>query len=460
MAKKTNKKLIGRAVVFTVFAAGFGVMSAKTASASINSDAQKVTVAPVYQAANLFKKAGITYNQFNSVANGKKYFSRFGYRNGVGRPEGIVIHETATPNASAWAEARYFNSNWTKAYTYVHAVIDDQQAIQMSDTDYGVWGAGAQANNRFIQVELCRVNTRSQFVQSVANDASWIASMLRKYGLKPSRAQANGTGTIWSHHDVTNYLGGTDHVDPDTYFDQWGYSMSQFYSLINYYYNKQSSGTSSSSSKGSSAGTSSSSSSTSGKTSSSISVTTPSSGKTSASISVSTPSSGTSSASITVNTPSSGKTSASISVPSTSTGSSSASSSKTASRPVTQAPSYVVRTVMAYSRVYTSTGKKTNRHVNALKKVNCYGTRWINGKAYYQIGTNSYIRTLNVTGTKMTLKNKAYIYSKYGYRTGWHYVKGTRLTIYGGTYTIKKKKYRLVGYKSSAPIFVRSGNFY
>lgn len=436
MAKKINKKILGRAVVFTVFAAGFGVMSAKTASASINSDAQKVTVSPVYQAANLFKKAGITYNQFNSVANGKKYFSRFGYRNGVGRPEGIVIHETATPNASAWAEARYFNSNWTKAYTYVHAVIDDQQAIQMSDTDYGVWGAGAQANNRFIQVELCRVNTRSQFVQSVANDASWIASMLRKYGLKPSRAQANGTGTIWSHHDVTNYLGGTDHVDPDTYFDQWGYSMSQFYSLINYYYNKQSSGT----------GSSSGSSNTSGKTSSSISVTTPSSG--------------TSSASISVNTPSSNKTSASISVQSSSTGSSSTSSSKTSSRPVSQAPSYVVRTVMAYSRVYTSTGKKTNRHVNALKKVNSYGTRWINGKAYYQIGTNSYIRTLNVTGTKKTLKKKAYIYSKYGYRTGWHYNKKTSLTTYGGTYTIKKKKYRLVGYKSSLPIFVRSGNFY
>lgn len=418
----TKYKFIGRVALVAVFAAGFGIFSAKPASASINSEAENVSISPVYQASDLFRQAGITYNQFNSVANSKKYWSRFGYRNGVGKPEGIVIHETATPNASAWAEARYFNSNWKTAYTYVHAVVDDQELIQLSDTNYGVWGAGAKANTRFIQIELCRVNSRSRFIKSVANDASWIASMLHRYGLTPSRAKANGSGTVWSHHEVSNYLGGTDHVDPDTYFDQWGYSMSEFYSLIKYYYNRQSAGTSSSS-----------------RTSSKSNVQSPSS---------SSSSSRKTSASVTV-PKNSGKTSASISVPSSST-----------KRAVTQAPSYTVRKVMAYSRVYTAYGKKTSRHVNALQRVNCYGTRWINGKAYYQIGKNSYIRTINVTGSQKILKRKSYIYSKYGYRTGWHYSRGSRVTTYGGTYTIKKKKYRLVGYSSSMPIFVRSANFY
>ncbi|GHN31610.1 hypothetical protein ME790_06810 [Lactobacillus delbrueckii] len=75
-------------------------------------------------------------------------------------------------------------------------------------------------------------------MQSVANDAYYIATLLHQYNLTPSRASKSGTGTIWSHNEVSQYLGGTDHGDPDSYFAKWGYSMSDFYSLITYYYNK------------------------------------------------------------------------------------------------------------------------------------------------------------------------------------------------------------------------------
>lgn len=417
MPKKRNhlltKKVLKSSVAVLAFAIAGLAYNVKPVSASINSDAKKSAVSPVYQVSTLLSQAGLKYNQFNSVSNGKKYGSRFGYRKGVGRPEGVVIHETATPNASAWAEARYFNNNWTSAYTYVHAIVDDTQIIQMSDTNYGVWGAGPQANSRFIQVELCRVNTRAKFVKSVANDASWIASMLYRYGMKPSRATSSGSGTVWSHHDVSNYLGGTDHVDPDTYFPQYGYSMSEFYSLIVYYYNRLASGSSSSSSSSSSS-----------KTSASISTKTNSS--TSASI---TTNNGSSSASITVNKPSS------------------------------QAPrAYTTRTVMATSRIYTKYGSWTGKYARALKKVKTYGTRTINGKSYYQIGTNQYVRTLNITGTKITLKSKAYIYNRYGYRTSWYYKRWTTLRSYGGTFKIGGHKYRQVGYSSGYPVYVRSGN--
>lgn len=383
--KKALSKMIAAAVAVV---ASLGMAKANTAYASINSEAEQAAISPVYQASALFRQAGISYNQFNSPANGRKYGSRFGYRFGIGRPEGVVIHETATPNASAWAEARYFNSNWQNAYTYVHAVVDDQELIQLSDTNYGVWGAGVQANKRFIQIELCRVNTRARFVRSIANDASWIASMLYKYGLKPSRASASGTGTIWSHHDVSSYLGGTDHVDPDTYFEQWGYSMDEFYSLVKYYYNRLAHGTS---------------------------------------------------------TAYSGKTSASITVSRRST--------------VTQAPkSYVKRTAMTTSRIYSAYGWWTGKRVKAGRAVKCYGTRWINGKQYYDIGSGRYVRTLNVSGKIVALKSKAYIYNGRGHRTGWHYNRGNKIRVYGGTFSIARHKYRFCGFSGGSKIYIRSGN--
>jgi N-acetylmuramoyl-L-alanine amidase len=232
------RRFFTAAAATVAFGLAFTFGQGQTAQASINSDAKKKTYSGTKSLETLLKAAGLSYNQFNSVANGKKYGSRFGYRKGVGKPEGIVVHETATPGATAWDEGRYFNDNWTSVYSYVHAVVDNNQTIQLMSTDYGTWGAGPIANVRYIQIELCEVSTRSQFVQSVANDAYYIATLLHQYNLTPSRASKSGTGTIWSHNEVSQYLGGTDHGDPDSYFAKWGYSMSDFYSLITYYYNK------------------------------------------------------------------------------------------------------------------------------------------------------------------------------------------------------------------------------
>lgn len=232
------RRFFTAAAATAAFGLAFTFGQGQTAQASINSDAKKKTYSGTKSLETLLKAAGLSYNQFNSVANGKKYGSRFGYRKGVGKPEGIVVHETATPGATAWDEGRYFNDNWTSVYSYVHAVVDNNQTIQMMSTDYGTWGAGPIANLRYIQIELCEVSARSQFVQSVANDAYYIATLLRQYNLTPSRASKSGAGTIWSHNEVSQYLGGTDHGDPDSYFAKWGYSMSDFYSLITYYYNK------------------------------------------------------------------------------------------------------------------------------------------------------------------------------------------------------------------------------
>ncbi|UQS83144.1 peptidoglycan recognition protein family protein [Bombilactobacillus thymidiniphilus] len=163
----------------------------------------------------------------------------FGYRNGVGKPEGVVIHETATPGATAWNEVTYFNREWRNAQTYVHAFADANNILQIHDTDYGVWGAGLWANQRFIQIELCRETTWDNFARSVNNQAYFAAYMLNKYGLKPSLADNTGSGTIWSHDAVNKYHPSAGmHTDPIGYFNQWGYSMQQLFDLIQYHYNK------------------------------------------------------------------------------------------------------------------------------------------------------------------------------------------------------------------------------
>ncbi|WEV70751.1 SLAP domain-containing protein [Lactobacillus sp. ESL0785] len=199
-------------------------------AASINSSAKKESYGGVTYLYKMLKAEGIKYNKF-TVDN------KIHYRKG--KPEGIVIHETATPNASAHDEAIYFNRTWQEMDSYVHAFVDHKHVIQMTTPKYGVWGAGPVANNRFFQIELCEENSRKNFVKSVNNDAIYAAKILHRYHLQPNNAVNDGKGTIWSHHAVSRFLGGTNHTDPDGYFAKWGYSMGQFYHLIKYYYNMQ-----------------------------------------------------------------------------------------------------------------------------------------------------------------------------------------------------------------------------
>lgn len=163
----------------------------------------------------------------------------FGYNKGVGHPEGVVIHETATPGATAWNEVTYFNREWRNIQSYVHAFADANNILQIHDTNYGVWGAGPWANSRMVQIELCQENSWGDFVRSVNNQAYFTAVMLKKYGLTPSLADNKGYGTIWSHYAINQYhpsAGG--HTDPIGYFNKWGYTMWQFYQLVQYRYNQ------------------------------------------------------------------------------------------------------------------------------------------------------------------------------------------------------------------------------
>ncbi|MQS76256.1 N-acetylmuramoyl-L-alanine amidase family protein [Companilactobacillus halodurans] len=190
----------------------------------------------VAQAATSAINNYITNNNIKpvSITNQEGTFNIWqGYENGVGKPEGVVIHETATPGATAQNEATYFNREWSNMYSYVHAFVDANEILNIKNTDYAVWGAGPTANAKFVQVELCEVSTTDAFARSVANQAYYTASKLVQYNLPFTPGV-----TVMSHNDVSRKWGETTHTDPVGYFAKWGYSMDQFYDLVSKYYNQ------------------------------------------------------------------------------------------------------------------------------------------------------------------------------------------------------------------------------
>ncbi|WP_439443529.1 GW domain-containing glycosaminoglycan-binding protein [Listeria aquatica] len=166
----------------------------------------------------------------------KSQFPKFNYRNGYGKPEGIVLHETANNNSTIQNEIDYMSGNWQNAF--VHTFVDKSRIIQIHPTDNAVWGAGQYANARFVQFELVRSKTFDDFARSINNYAYYSAYLLTKYNMKVDSAESDGKGTVWSHNAVTKYLGGTTHTDPIGYFNQYGYNWNSMMSLIQEKYNQ------------------------------------------------------------------------------------------------------------------------------------------------------------------------------------------------------------------------------
>ncbi|MBF7017457.1 glucosaminidase domain-containing protein [Staphylococcus durrellii] len=157
------------------------------------------------------------------------YLPKYSYRNG--KPEGIVMHDTANDNSTIQGEVNYMKNNYNSAF--VHAYVDGNRVIETANTDYLAWGAGPAANDRFIHVELVHTHTADDFARSINNYADYAATNLQYYGLKPDSSEYDGQGTVWTHKAVSNYLGGTDHSDPHGYLQSHGYTYDELYDLIN-----------------------------------------------------------------------------------------------------------------------------------------------------------------------------------------------------------------------------------
>ncbi|MBJ8031100.1 N-acetylmuramoyl-L-alanine amidase [Bacillus cereus group sp. N21] len=141
------------------------------------------------------------------------------YRYGVGAYEGVVAHSTATPEAPAINIQKYETRTWRNAF--VHYAVDWNETIQIADTKYIAYGGGPGANKRFVHVELCETSDYDKFKVSYDEYVKLLAKILRDRGLSVEKG-------LWTHYDVTKYLGGTDHEDPLDYLRSHGVSEAQF----------------------------------------------------------------------------------------------------------------------------------------------------------------------------------------------------------------------------------------
>ncbi len=153
------------------------------------------------------------------------------YRYGVGAYEGVVAHSTATPEAPAINIQKYESRTWRSAF--VHYAVDWDETIQIADTKYIAYGAGPGASKRLVHVELCETRDYEKFKRSYDKYVKLLAKILRDRGLSVEKG-------LWTHNDVTKYLGGTDHEDPLEYLKSHGVSEAQFRADVQRAYNNSS----------------------------------------------------------------------------------------------------------------------------------------------------------------------------------------------------------------------------
>ena len=153
----------------------------------------------------------------------------------VGQPSGVVLHDVGNDNSTIYGEIEYMSRNWENAF--VHAFVDADNIIQVANTDYLAYGAGPVSNEIHLQVELVRHDNQHDFARSINNYADYVANLLYKYKLPAERADSSGNGTLWSHVEVSNILGGTASPDPYEYFQTHGYAYEDLISLIQGRYN-------------------------------------------------------------------------------------------------------------------------------------------------------------------------------------------------------------------------------
>lgn len=140
-----------------------------------------------------------------------------------GKPEGVLGHSTATPEATAQREYDYFVKNWRKREAFVHYFVDWIEILETADPTFKCWGAGPTANQRFVQIELCETKDPVKFKESYKRYLWLIAHLIVKHKFNPDHKKG-----LWTHFDATHTFNDTNHVDPFLYLEKWGIGINQF----------------------------------------------------------------------------------------------------------------------------------------------------------------------------------------------------------------------------------------
>ncbi|EEW68904.1 glycosyl hydrolase family 25 [Lactobacillus helveticus DSM 20075 = CGMCC 1.1877] len=115
--------------------------------------------------------------------------------------------------------------------------------------------------------------------------------------------------------------------------------------------------------------------------------------------------------------------------------------------------------VMKKSYVYNKKGERISSSYASYTNINYYGgaTKLDNGKTALKVGEDRYIMASNVLGNSRVLKHNAYVYKNNGYsRANWRVLrKGTPIKTYGSRSHINGKSY----YRIGKNMYVKCGNF-
>ncbi|BCP61655.1 N-acetylmuramoyl-L-alanine amidase [Streptococcus parasuis] len=171
-------------------------------------------------------------------------FEQESYATESGDPIGVIIHDTGVEYSTIDTEVTYMIDNYDELGVFVHSFIDNDTILEIADVSYKAQGAGPNGNSSYIQFEMTHVYTQDDFAMQLANAAYYTAYMLHEYQLPVTVGEEDGSGTVWTHEMVSEYLGGTDHIDPTDYWDSSAaeffdttYDVDDFVQLVQAYYN-------------------------------------------------------------------------------------------------------------------------------------------------------------------------------------------------------------------------------
>ncbi|WP_294891913.1 MucBP domain-containing protein [uncultured Lactobacillus sp.] len=116
----------------------------------------------------------------------------------------------------------------------------------------------------------------------------------------------------------------------------------------------------------------------------------------------------------------------------------------------------VRRTVFHNSYLYDQNGgRKTGKYLMG-KTIWTYGTKVIQGKKYYDLGQDNYVKATNVSGVKRKLRRNSYVYGKTAKKLQRKALKkGQKVRTYGAAVKIHRKLYYIVGKNQ----YVKKSNF-
>ncbi|MCX0291185.1 BspA family leucine-rich repeat surface protein [Lactobacillus kullabergensis] len=116
----------------------------------------------------------------------------------------------------------------------------------------------------------------------------------------------------------------------------------------------------------------------------------------------------------------------------------------------------VRKTVFHNSYLYDQNGSRKTGKYFMGKTIWTYGTKVIQGKKYYDLGQNNYVKATNVSGVKHKLRRNSYVYSKAAKKLQRKALKkGQKVRTYGAAVKIQQKLYYIVGKNQ----YVKMSNF-